>query len=230
MLRERIEGGQSNQALTLFAPLGMAEDLTVCNEIKAELKVVKESVTAIPFSDLKKKIVETTTCLEERMCGLEDKYNEMKEIILHRTIQYFNLDPSLLEKWDPTTMVLKHSPWTNMRLVLNKVAEDNVSDLFPTDWHPKPSPPSNVQEKHFKVLTELFTEMFLQCGLLFEKNIIEMDNYQDFLKVLHHHSVMGNISTIHVTHFIMLMVYMSFCRLKDYTEYIGDRNEYHSSR
>ena len=51
-----------------------------------------------------------------------------------------------------------------------------------------------------------------------------MDNYQDFLKVLHHHSIMGNISTTQVTHFIMLMVYMSFCRLKHYTMYIGDRN------
>ena len=68
------------------------------------------------------------------------------------------------------------------------------------------------------------TEMFLQCGLLIEADIIEMDNYQDFLKVLHHHAVMGNISTTQVTHFIMLMVYMSFCRLKHYTEHIGDRN------
>ena len=61
----------------------MAEDLTkiqftLCNEIKAELKAVKESVTAIPFSDLKQKIVEATNSLEERMCGLEDKYNELK--------------------------------------------------------------------------------------------------------------------------------------------------------
>ena len=84
--------------------------------------------------------------------------------------------------------------------------------------------PPMSQEKHFKVLTEVMTEMFLQCGLLIEADIIEMDNYQDFLKVLHHHSVMGNISTTQVTHFIMLMVYMSFCRPKHYTEYIGDRN------
>ena len=128
MLRNRIEEGHPNQALTLFAPLGMAENLTkiqftLCNEIKAELQVVKESVTAIPFTDLKKKIVETTTSLEKRMCGLEDKYSELKEIIIHRTTQPFNLDPSLLENWEPTTMVLKHSPWTNMRLVLNRVAE-----------------------------------------------------------------------------------------------------------
>ena len=74
VLRKRIEGGQPNQTLTLFAPLGMAEDLTklqftLCNEMKAELKAVKESVNAIPFSDLKKNIVEATTNVEERMYG-----------------------------------------------------------------------------------------------------------------------------------------------------------------
>ena len=141
---------------------------------------------------------------------------------MHRTTQNFNLDPSLLKKWDPTTMVLKHSPWTNLRLVLNKVATDNISDLFATDWYPI-TPPSNVQEKNFKVLTEVMTEMFLQCGLLFEADIIETDNYQDFLKVLYHHSVMGNISTTQITHSIMLMVYMLFCRLKQYTENLEDR-------
>ena len=35
---------------------------------------------------------------------------------------------------------------------------------------------------------------------------------------------MGNISTTQVIHLIMLMVYMSFCRLKHYTKHIGDRN------
>ena len=51
-----------------------------------------------------------------------------------------------------------------------------------------------------------------------------MDNYQDFLKVLHHQAVMDDVSTTQVTHFIMLMVYMSFCRLKHYTIFLGDRN------
>ena len=120
-------------------------------------------------------------------------------------------------------MVLKHSPWANIRLALNEVAADNISDLCPTDWHPKHLP-ANAQEKHIQVLAEVMTEIFLQCGLLIEADIIEMDNCQDFLKVLHHHSVMGNISTTQVTHFIMLTVYMSFCRLKHYTKYIGDRN------
>ena len=68
------------------------------------------------------------------------------------------------------------------------------------------------------------TEMFLQCGLLIEADIIEMDYYQDFLKALHHHTIMGNVSTTQLTHFIMLMVYMSFCRLKHYTEHMVDRN------
>ena len=137
MLRRRIKEGHPNQVLTLFAPIGMAKDLTkiqytLCNDIKAELQALKDSVIAIPCTDLKNKVPEATTNLEEGMCGLEDRYNELKEIILHRTAQHFTIDPSLLEKWDPTNMVLKHSPWTKMRLVLNTTAAENITDLFPT--------------------------------------------------------------------------------------------------
>ena len=52
---------------------------------------------------------------------------------------------------------------------------------------------------------------------------MEMDNYQDFLEVLQHHIFMGNVSTTQLTHFIMLMVYMSFCRLNHYTQYMIDK-------
>ena len=103
--------------------------------------------------------------------------------------------------------------------MLNQVADDNISDLFPTDWQPK-CPLSNIQEKHFLVLTEVF----IQCGLVIEENVIEMENYQDFLKVLHHHLLMGNIPNTQITHFIILMVYMSLCRQKHYTEYLEDRH------
>ena len=228
MLRRRIEEGYPNQAFTLFAPIGMAEDLTkieytLCNVIKTELQALKESVTAILFTDLKNKVKKATTNLEERVCGLEDRYNELKEIILHRTTLHVIIDPSLLERWDPATMVLKHCPRMKMRLVLNKTAADNITDLFPTDWHPKP-PLSNVQEKHFKILTEVMTEMFLQCGILIEADTIEMDHYQDFLKALYHHTIMGNVSTTQLDHFIILMIYMSFCRLKHYTVHMVDRN------
>ena len=61
VLKKRIEE-QSNQALTLFALLGMAVDLTkiqftLYNEIKAELQAVKESVATIPFYDIQKKLM-----------------------------------------------------------------------------------------------------------------------------------------------------------------------------
>ena len=57
MMRKRVERGLPNQALTLFVPVGMVEDLTkvqliLCNEIKTELKAVKESIAAIPFDDV----------------------------------------------------------------------------------------------------------------------------------------------------------------------------------
>ena len=109
-----------------------------------------------------------------------------------------------------------------MRLVLNKVASENITDLFPSDWHPRPIM-STVQEKQYKVLTELMTHMFQQCGYLPEENIIEMDNYQDFLRALQHHVYMGNVSTTQLIHFIIFMVYMSFCRLSHYTKYMTNR-------
>ena len=105
--------------------------------------------------------------------------------------------------------------------MLNKVATENIKELFPSDGQPRPSI-STEQKKQYKVLTELMTEMFHQCGLLSEAEIIELDNYEDFLEVLHHHTFTGNVSTIQLTHFIMLMVYMSFCRLNHYTRCMTD--------
>ena len=181
MMRKRVEQSLPNQALTLFTPVGMAEDLTkvqliLCNEIKTELKAVKESIAAISFDDVQRKVTEATTMLEERMSSLEDQYNELKELIIHRTTQNLITHPTLLDLWNPADMVMKHSPWTSMRLALNKVASENITDLFPTDWPTI----SSVQEKQYKVLTEVMTEMLQQCGLLIEPNIMEMDNYQDF--------------------------------------------------
>ena len=59
VMRKRVEQGQPNQALTLFAPVVMAEDLTkvqliLCKEIKAELQTVKETIANIPFVALQK--------------------------------------------------------------------------------------------------------------------------------------------------------------------------------
>ena len=51
MMRNRVEQSLPKQVLTLFAPVGMAEDLAkvqlvLCNEIKTELKAVKESIAS----------------------------------------------------------------------------------------------------------------------------------------------------------------------------------------
>ena len=35
---------------------------------------------------------------------------------------------------------------------------------------------------------------------------------------------MGNVSITQLIHFMILMVYMSFCRLNHYTEYMSDRD------
>ena len=99
----------------------------------------------------------------------------------------------------------------------------NITDLFPNDWQPV-SPQSTTQQKHFQALTEVMTELFLHCGLVNDEWVIEVTNYQDFLKVLLYHLVMGNISTTQVTQFTILMVYMSICRLKHYSDGMEDRH------
>ena len=124
---------------------------------------------------------------------------------------------------EPDRYGLEVHPWTSMQLMLNLVTEDNITDLFPTDWQPT-SPQSTIQQRHFQVLTEVMTEMFLHCGLVVDECVIEVTNYQDFLKVLLHHLVLGNISTTQVTQFTILMVYMSTSRMKHYTDYMENRH------
>ena len=68
-MKRRIEDGRPNQAVTLFAPVGVAEDLSktqyiLCAEVKQELKILKESIAAIPFQELNKQIQELASNLE----------------------------------------------------------------------------------------------------------------------------------------------------------------------
>ena len=67
-MKRRIEDGKSNHAVTLFVPVGVAEDLSktqylLCGEIKQELKLLKESIAAIPFQELTKQIQELASNL-----------------------------------------------------------------------------------------------------------------------------------------------------------------------
>ena len=91
-MKRRIENGKPSQAVTLFAPVGMAEDLSktqylLCGEIKQELKLSKESIAAIPFQELTKPIQELAGNLEVQICTLEHTYKDLKDLILQRTTQ-----------------------------------------------------------------------------------------------------------------------------------------------
>ena len=226
-MRNKVEQSLPNQTITLFTPVDMAENLTkvqliLCNEIKSEVQAVKNIITTFPFEKMQRNFSEIATMLHERMKNLEEQYSELKDIVKPETTQNYIANPALLEHWNPGDIVIKHSIWTTMRLVLNQVTSENITDLFPSDWHPRPIM-STEQEKQDKVLTEVMTEMFHQCGLLSEAEVIEIDHYQNFLKVLHHQSFMGNVSTTQLTHFIMLMVYMSFYRPIHYTRCMTDK-------
>ena len=227
VMRGRVEQGLPTPAITLFAPIGMAEDMStiillLCKELKSGIKEVKDLVTSLPNEKILQALTELTVLLDERMTNLEDQYEELTKAVKQRSIQPYIANPALLEHWNPQDMVIKYSPWTTVRMVLNKVASENITELFPSDWHPRPTMTTD-DEKEFQVLKEVMTNMFQQCGYLKEENIIELSNYQDFLRALQHHVFMGDVSVTQLIHFIILMVYMSFCRLHLYTEYMTDR-------
>ena len=138
MIKNKVEQSLPNQAKTLFVPISMAEDLTkiqliLCKEIKTETQAVKESIANIPFEEVQGKITEATTLLEERMTRLEEQCSELKDILKQKTTQNCPANPALLEHWQPGDMVIKHSLWTTLRLMLNKVALENIKELFPSD-------------------------------------------------------------------------------------------------
>ena len=68
------------------------------------------------------------------------------------------------------------------------------------------------------------TTMFHQCGILQDCDILAIQGYEKFFKALHHHMVMGNNTMGQLGHFLILMVYMSFCRINHYTDYFSDQN------
>ena len=56
-MKNKVEQSLSNQAMTLFALVGIAEDLTkvqliLCNEIKTEIKAVKNIIATFPFEEM----------------------------------------------------------------------------------------------------------------------------------------------------------------------------------
>ena len=161
--------------------------------------------------------------MNDKIEALEKNFTELKDIIMKRTYQNLKMDPKLLDQWNSSMLVIRRSPWTNMRLILNKVASDNIADLFPSDWASKPCF-SDIQEKHFKILSEVMIAMFYQCGILQDYDVLAIHGYEQFLKALHHHMVMGNVTINQLGQFLILMTYMSFCRINHYTAYMREED------
>ena len=207
---------EAHRTHTVFAPNDLVESLTKTNhllvaDMKGELQSMNNQLST-----------QSTENLRTRMEALEQGFMELREVVMQRIINNLKPNPELLEMWDPTILVLQKSNWTNMRLILNNVAEDNYPDLFPSEWdHQKLF--TQMHEMHYKVFSEVMTTMFHQCGILMDCNSFEMQNYELFLKALHHHLVMGTVNMTQVGHFLILMTYMSFCRLNHYTDYLSDR-------
>ena len=209
---------EAHRSHTVFAPIDLVENLTKTNlllvaDMKSELQSLNNQLST-----------QSTENLKTRMEALEQGFMELREVVMQRTINNLKPNPELLEMWNPSMMVLQKSNWTNLRLILNKVAEDNYPDLFPSEWdHQKLF--TEMHEMHYKVFSEVMTTMFHQCGILMDCSIFEMQNYELFLKALHHHMVMGTVNMTQVGHFLILMTYMSFCRLNHYTDYLSDSEE-----
>ena len=65
---------------------------------------------------------QSTENLKTRMEALEQGFMELIEVVMQRTINNLKPNPELFEVWNDVMRVLQKSNWTNMRLILNKVA------------------------------------------------------------------------------------------------------------
>ena len=218
---------EAHRSHTVFAPMTLVESLTKTNlllvaDMKSEIQSIHNQLSSIPLEEIRNEQSQAFGKLNDKIEALEKNFIELKDIVMKRTYQNLKMDPKLLDQWNPSMLVIRRSPWTNMRLILNKVASDNI-DLFPSDWAPKLCF-SDIQEKHFKVLSEVMTAMFYQCGILQDYDVLAVQGYEQFLRALHHHMVMGNVTINQLGHFLILMTYMSFCRINHYTDYMKEED------
>ena len=185
--------GEAQRTHTVFAPMTLVESLTKTNllvaDMKSEIQSIHNELSTIPMEEIMSEQSQAFEKVNDKIEALEKNFTELKDIVMKRSYQNLKMDPKLLDQWNPSMLVIRRSPWTNMRLILNKVASDNIADLFPSDWAPKPCF-SDIQEKHYKVLSEVMTAMFYQYGILQ----------------------------------VILMTYMSFCKIGHYTEYMREED------
>ena len=219
---------EAHRSHTVFAPMTLVESLTKNNlllvaDMKSEIQSTHNQLSTIPLGEIRNEQSQVFSKLNDKIEALEKNFTVLKDIVMKRSYQNLKMDPKLLDQWNPSMLVIRRSPWTNVRLILNKVASDNIADLFPSDWASKPCF-SDIQEKHFKVLSEMMTAMFYQCVILQDYDVLAIQGYEQFLKALHHHMIMGNVTLNQLGHFLILMTYMSFCRIGHYTSYMKEED------
>ncbi len=219
---------EAHRSHTVFAPMTLVESLTKTNlllvaDMKSEIQSIHNELSTIPFDEIRNEQSQAFEQVNNKIEALEKTFTELKDIVMKRTYQNLKMDPKLLDQWNPSMLVIRRSPWTNMKIILNKVASDNIADLFPSDLAPKPCF-SDIQEKHIKVLSEVMTAMFYQCGILQDYDVLAIQGYEQFLKALHHHMVMGHVTINQLGHFLILMTYMFFCKIGHYTAYMREED------
>ena len=135
--------GEAHNTHTVFAPMTLVESLTKTNlllvaDMKSEIQSIHNELSTIPLEEIRNEQSQAFEKLNDKIEALEKNFTDLKDIVMKRSYQNLKMDPKLLDQWNPSMLVIRRSPWTNMRLILNKVASDNIADLFPSDWAPKP--------------------------------------------------------------------------------------------
>ena len=126
---------EAHRSHTVFAPMTLVESLTKTNlllvaDMKSEIQSIHNELSTIPFEEIRNEQSQTFDKVNDKIEALEKNFTELKDIVMKRTYQNLKMDPKLLDQWNPSMLVIRRSPWTNMRLILNKVASDNIADLF----------------------------------------------------------------------------------------------------
>ena len=128
--------GEAHRSHTVFAPMTLVESLTKTNlllvaDMKCEIQSIHNELSTIPLEEIKSEQSQAFGKLNDKIEALEKNFAELKDIVMKRSYQNLKMDPKLLDQWNPSMLVIRRSPWTNMRLILNKVASDNIADFFP---------------------------------------------------------------------------------------------------
>ena len=110
---------------TVFAPMSLVESLTKTNlllvaDMKSEIQSIHNELSSIPLENIRNEQLQNFGNLSDKIEALGKNFTELKDIVIKRSYQNLKMDPKILDQWNPSMLVIRRSPWTNMRLILNK--------------------------------------------------------------------------------------------------------------